>query len=157
MSLGNPDLELVFDGGGDQVVGMRFQGVAVPQGASITNAYLQFEVDEATSVATSLTIRAEASDSAPSFSATHADISSRPTTAAAVGWSPPPWPAKNEAGPDQRSPDLAAVIQEIVDRPGWTAGNSLVLIVMGTGERVAESFDGEADAAPLLHVEYSPE
>jgi hypothetical protein len=46
------------------------------------------------------------------------------------------------------------VIQEIVNRPGWTAGNSLVLIVTGTGERVAESFDGEADAAPLLHVEY---
>ena len=76
---GNPDLELVFDRGGDQVVGMRFQSVPVPQGASITNAYLQFEVDETTSVATSLTIAGEASDDAPIFSSTPTDVSSRPS------------------------------------------------------------------------------
>jgi hypothetical protein len=41
-----------------------------------------------------------------------------------------------------------------VDRPGWASGNSLVLIITGSGENVAESFDGEATAAPLLHIEY---
>ncbi len=59
------------------------------------------------------------------------------------------------AGPDQQTSNLAALIQEIVSRPGWTAGNSLVLLVTGSGVRVAESFDGIASAAPLLHVEYS--
>ena len=43
---------------------------------------------------------------------------------------------------------------------GWVAGdyggNSLVLIITGTGERVAESFDGLPAAAPLLHVEFPP-
>jgi len=46
------------------------------------------------------------------------------------------------------------VIQEIVDRGGWAGGNSLVIIISGTGERVAESYDGASSAAPLLHVEY---
>jgi hypothetical protein len=34
------------------------------------------------------------------------------------------------------------------------SGNSLVLIVSGTGARVAEAFDGTPAAAPLLHVDY---
>jgi hypothetical protein len=44
------------------------------------------------------------------------------------------------------------VIQEIVNRSGWASGNALALIVTGTGERVAESYDGSA--APELHIEY---
>ena len=46
------------------------------------------------------------------------------------------------------------MIQEIVDRPGWVAGNSLVILVSGRGERAAESYDGVAAAAPLLHVDF---
>jgi hypothetical protein len=48
------------------------------------------------------------------------------------------------------------VIQEIVDRPGWSSDNAMVLIITGTGERVAESYDGNSSGAPLLHVEYKP-
>jgi hypothetical protein len=33
--------------------------------------------------------------------------------------------------------------------------DSLVIIVTGSGERVAESYNGDPDGAPLLHVEYS--
>ena len=60
------------------------------------------------------------------------------------------------AGLDQRTADLTSVIQEVVSRPGWAEGNSLVLVVSGTGERVAESADGiSTDDAPMLHIEYS--
>jgi hypothetical protein len=41
-----------------------------------------------------------------------------------------------------------------VNRPGWASGNSLVLIVTGTGRRVAFSYEGMATGAALLHVEY---
>ena len=58
------------------------------------------------------------------------------------------------AGPEQRTPDLAAVLQEIVDHPGWAAGNALAILITGSGERVAESYNGLPAAAPLLHVEY---
>jgi len=47
------------------------------------------------------------------------------------------------------------VIQEIVNRPGWSSGNSLVIIVSGGGERTAESYDGDQAGAPLLYVEYN--
>ena len=41
-----------------------------------------------------------------------------------------------------RTPDIAAVIQEIIDRPGWNPGAALALTISGSGERTAESFDG---------------
>jgi hypothetical protein len=47
-----------------------------------------------------------------------------------------------------------AVIQEIVNRPGWVVGNPLALIVTGTGKRVADAFEGHAAGAPLLHLDY---
>ncbi len=155
MALNGDDLELVFDGG-NQTVGMRFSGVDIPQNAIIVNAYIQFKVDEATSNGTpSLTIQGEKVDNATTFTSLKKNISSRPRTASAVSWSPVPWTIVGQAGPDQRTPNIAAVIQEIVSRPEWSSGNSLVLIITGTGKRIAESFEGSQAGAPLLHVEYN--
>jgi hypothetical protein len=83
------------------------------------------------------------------------DITSRLRTGANVAWAPVPWTTIGEAGPDQRTSDLAPVIQEIVNRAGWMSGNALALIISGSGRRVAEPYDGLPAAAPLLHVEYS--
>ena len=41
-----------------------------------------------------------------------------------------------------------------MNRPGWTTGNSLVIIITGSGERTAEAYNGDQAGAPLLHVEY---
>lgn len=152
--LNSSDLELVYDGS-NQTVGMRFNGVSIPKGASITNATIQFTVDEANTEATSLTIRGQAIDNAPTFSSTSGNISARTKTTASVAWTPPSWTTIGQAGADQRTPDLAAVIQEITNRSGWTAGNSLVIIITGTGERTAVAYEGGAATAPLLHVEWS--
>jgi hypothetical protein len=134
---------------------MRFNGVSIPREATIVNAYLQFQVDETTSVATSLTIEGENIGDAPTFGSSKRNISSRTRTAAAVSWSPVPWTTVGEAGPDQRTPDVSSVVQEIVNGSEWSSGNSLVVIITGTGERVAEAYDGDSAGAPLLHVEYS--
>ena len=149
------DLEMVFDLGGNQTVGLRFPGIGVPQGATIVDAYVQFQVDEVNSGATALTIRGQDADNAVTFTTVSNSIASRPTTGASVGWSPPAWTSVGAAGADQRTPNLAAVIQEIVNRGGWSSGNALALIITGTGERTAESFDGSPGGAPLLHVEYT--
>jgi hypothetical protein len=154
VSLASSDLELVYDGS-NQTVGMRFVGVSIPQGATIVNAYVQFLVNEVVSTATALTIQGQAIDNAPQFVATTGNISSRTRTAASVPWSPVVWPVVGAAGPDQRTPDLTRIIQEIVNRTGWSAGNSLVIIIAGTGERVAEAYDRQTGGAPLLHVEYT--
>jgi len=154
VKLASSDLELVFDGGSDQVVGIRFIGVDIPQGATIVNAYVQFQVDTANSGATTVTVHGEATDNASQFVSSSLNISSRPRTQDNVVWSPVPWTVRGEAGPDQQTPDISSVIQEIVSRPGWASGNSLVIIVTGTGERTAESYDGNQAGAPLLHVEH---
>jgi hypothetical protein len=154
VQINSSDLELVFDDGGNQTVGMRFNGLSIPPGATIVNAYVQFQADETGSTATSLTVQGQAADNAATFTTASGSISSRPKTTAAASWSPPPWTTVGQAGPDQRTPDIALVIQEIVDRPGWASGNSLVIIITGTGERGAVAHNGSPAGAPLLHVEY---
>lgn len=152
------DLELVYDNyvmPGNQTVGIRFNTVNIPVGASILRAYVQFQVDEPTTEATSLVIRGEDADNAGPFFTSTGNISSRQLTTAAVGWVPLSWTVVGEAGPAQQTPDISSVIQEIVDRPGWSNGNSLGIIITGTGRRVAESYEGDSRGAPLLHVEYT--
>jgi uncharacterized protein YjiK len=151
MWVATSDLDLVTDGPDVQTVGMRFTGIQVPQGATVANAYVQFQTDEATSGATSLTVRAQAADNAPPFTTTRFDLSSRPRTGASTGWTPPPWPQVGARGVDQRTPDLSAVVQEVVNRPGWTSGSAVALVITGSGSRVAESFEGTF--APVLHLE----
>jgi uncharacterized protein YjiK len=153
MYLTSTDLELVFDKS-DQTVGMRFSGVHIPQGATIFDAYIQFKVDQANTVDTSLTIRGEYADNSSTFVSSSYNISSRPLTTVSTSWSPGPWTTIGEAGLNQQTPNIAWVIQEIVDRPGWMSGNALAVIITGTGERTAESYEGDQAGAPLLHIEY---
>jgi hypothetical protein len=126
----------------------------VPPGATILDAYIQFQADETHSSTASLTLEAEAADHAAAFLQTTNNLSSRPRTTAFVPWSPVPWLTVGEAGPDQQTSDLSPVIQEIVDRPGWSSGNALAILITGTEKRVAEAFDGDVNGAPLLHVRY---
>lgn len=149
------DLELVTDGSDVQVVGVRFPGVAVPPGAFIEQAWVQFQTDEVSTGTASLTVQGETTPQPPTFTMTTNNVSLRPRTAASVLWSPPAWNTVGEQGPNQRTPSLAAVVQEIVGAATWADGNPIVLIFTGSGRRTAEAHDGDAAAAPLLHVEYS--
>ena len=138
----------------DQTVGLRFADLALPRGVAITNAYVQFTASKTTSEATSLTIQGQAADNPTNFSGTSYNVSARARTTASVAWSPAAW-TSGAAGTVQRTPNLTPIIQEIVSRPGWRSGNALALIITGSGQRVARSYDGEQAAAPLLHLEYS--
>ncbi len=152
--LDSSDLELTEDAGTTQLVGLRFAEAEIPPGATITSAYLQFTVDEPSDAATGLELWGEASDDAATFQAVGQDLSRRPLTTATASWEVAAWPSAGEAGEAQRSPDLSAVLQEIVNRPGWQTGNALVLFIGGTGKRVAEAYDGSPAQAPLLMVTF---
>jgi hypothetical protein len=154
MYLNSNDLELVYDGN-NQVVGIRFSKVNIPKGATITNAYIQFSVDEASSQATALSIQGEANPNSASFTTKTHNISSRLRTFKSATWSPVAWLQLKAKGLDQRTPNLAPIVQEIVNQQGWVAGNSLVMIITGTGKRVAEAYEVDHAGAPLLHIEYS--
>ena len=144
------DLELISDGGTNQIVGMRFNDVNLPNGATITNAYIEFETDELDSGAASLTFSGDDTDNALAFSSTN-KLSTRNKTTA-VSWNNVP--AWNTLDEKHQTPDLSIIIQEIVNRSGWTPNNSIAILVEGAGERTAESYNGEAAAAPLLVIEY---
>ncbi|MFQ5341917.1 MAG: metallophosphoesterase family protein [Anaerolineae bacterium] len=152
--LTSSDLELTNDAGywGQQVVGIRFQNVAVPQGATITRAYIQFVADETQSEPTSLMFYGQAADNAPAFALADHDISGRAKTAASVAWDNVP--AWNTVGETHQTPDLSPSVQEVVNRSGWSSGNGVAFIVAGSGHRTAHSYDWGSAAAPLLHVAY---
>ena len=103
VSLTSSDLELTVDHGINQTIGIRFNNVNLPVGSTVSNAYIQFTVDEASSAATVLTIQGEASGNAAAFDTSASNISLRPRTAASVSWSPVAWPVTGVAGVEQRT------------------------------------------------------
>ncbi|MBN1578182.1 MAG: metallophosphoesterase [Chitinispirillaceae bacterium] len=150
------DLELVNDSNyGDQIIGVRFTGCTIPAGATINNAYIQFTCDETGSDATTVSLRGEAADDASPFTTDNSNVSARSVTDAAVSWTIPAWTTAGASGIDERTPELTAIVQEIVDRSGYTAASSLVFIITGSGRRTAEAYDGSSSAAPKLHVEFT--
>ncbi|MCK5832022.1 MAG: VWA domain-containing protein, partial [Methylococcales bacterium] len=150
-----PLLKISYTVGGatetEQTVGLRFQNVAVPQGATITSATIEFEAANDDSEATSLTIKGEDSDNSSLFVSTANDISSRTQTTASVDWSSiPAW----TNGSRYQTPDITSVIQEIVNRSGWCGNNALAVFLEGTGLRKVKSYENSSTAAPKLSIQY---
>jgi type IV pilus assembly protein PilY1 len=156
MDMTSSDLELV----NNQQVGMRFQGITIEQGATITSAYIEFACDETwPTEATNLTFRGQAHNNPVTFSVDN-NITNRARTSASAVWNIAAGDRWVTVGERHQSPDLSSIIQEIVDRSGWTSGNSLVIIVTGWGRRTAESWNGanshgDLTRAPKLHIEYT--
>ncbi|MCH9741376.1 MAG: hypothetical protein K0U38_11150, partial [Epsilonproteobacteria bacterium] len=148
------DLEMTTDSK-EQTVGIRFQNLFIPSDATISKAYIQFSVDETSSYSTRLSIHGEDVDHANEFSSSKYNISRRVKTTASATWSPLAWNTKHEQGVKQQTSDLTSIVQEVIDREGWQSGNAMSFIISGTGKRVAESYDGESDEAPILHIEYN--
>ena len=63
--------------------------------------------------------------------------------------------ALNELEPDSLLRVLATDPGSVRDFEVFSrqSGNALLILISGDGDRVAESFDGDAAGAPLLHVE----
>lgn len=138
-----------------QVVGLRFTDLEIPRSAQILGAYVEFAAHEPVTRTSSLTIRAQAVDDAPAIASTDgATPVLRPLTTAGVSWSPSARGSTLMEEEAERTPDLAAMLQEIVSRPGWTPGNAVVLVFTRTGD--GAPFDGGQDEAPQLRVDFRP-
>ena len=154
MYTNSSDIELVYDGS-NQTIGLRFAGLNIPKGAVIESAFIQFTVDEVSSGTCKLTIKGHDADNSESFTSTVNSVSGRATTSAEVIWEPAAWPTVGTAGTDQKTPDLRSIVQEIVDRPGYTLNSAISIIIIGTGERTAVAYEGSAGSAALLTVTYT--
>ncbi len=111
IDLNSSDLELTYDSnsilpGFGQVIGLRFTGVDIPNGATVVNAYIQFTTDETDDETTVLNIKGEKVGYAGAFNSTDYDISSRSTTGAAVQWIVPAWSTVGAAQSTQRTPNI---------------------------------------------------
>ncbi|WP_181166178.1 putative Ig domain-containing protein [Mesorhizobium sp. B2-5-5] len=148
------DLELGYDGSTRQTVGLRFTGIDIPKGAIITSAYIQFQANEVKTGAASLLIQGDNTDDASPFTSAAFNVSSLPRTTASTAWTPDPWTIVGEHGLAERTPDLTAIVQEVVNRSGWVALNDMAFVVTGTGTRTADSYEYNPASAPLLHIEY---
>lgn len=152
MDTGSSDLELVDDGG-DQIIGIRFNNVEIPENATVIRAYIQFSTDERVSSqpTTNLTIHGELNANSSTFSSATNDISSRTTTSNSTSWSDlAAWGSIDNAGYHQKTPDLSDEMNEIIGLPGWVQGNPITFIISGSGERVANAYEDSGPAPKLI-------
>lgn len=137
-----------------QTMGLRFQNIGIPKGATITSAVIEFTSAQSSSAAytSDLTIKGFAHDDTPTFSSAGSDISSRAVTANSVAWQPGVWADMEVV----QTPDLSSVVQEVVNRAGWCGNNAMGVRIIGsdTVNRIAHSFDGNSQYAPVLKVTY---
>ncbi len=154
MYLESSDLEFGYDFN-NQMMGLRFTRMHIPQGAKIHEAKIQFTVDEVVNDNPALfNILGEDTDNAQEYSLDTNNINIRPKTSTVVAWLPTDWLQEWERGPAQLTPNLSPIVQEIVDRPGFNENSALAFMIYGSGKRVAKSFDGRKDYAPKLCVKY---
>lgn len=152
----NPTV-LGLDGSNSQVVGLRFDTLQVPPGSRILSAYVEFTANASDATTLPLRITGQSTASAAPFVTGLNNISNRRSsfgTSATVNWSPEAW----TSGIAYRTPDLSAIIQEIVNRTDWANGNALALIIdapSATGSnnrRRPRSYDTGASSAPRLII-----
>ncbi|HMT06866.1 MAG TPA: SdrD B-like domain-containing protein [Pyrinomonadaceae bacterium] len=142
-------------------VGVRFNNITIPQGATITSAYIQFTANNSGTVSAgnpTYTIQGQNVDNAATFATTANNISGRTWLSGQdVSWSPGAW--TQDQTTNTSTPSLTNIVQAIVNRGGWASGNSMAFRVTGSSTnalyREAESWDGGAAAAPRLVVTYS--
>ncbi len=161
MYLGSSDLELSHDGSNNQITGLRFPSVNVPNGATIVSAEIVFEVDQIKSgedVSLDLDIWGESPAGARgAFTGTAYDISSRPRTSTVADWNDVANPNVDD---DLVTSDISAVVQEMVNHASWSSNQAMVFMLQrdagdtGNGNRTVESHDGEPAAAPELRIRY---
>ena len=129
--------------------GFRFTNVTIPSGAQINQANLRLYTRDFHGDV-SLLVSAEDVDNAENFLTD--PVSNRLGTTAQVNWSLTPAVGWNQ------SPNLASLIQEIIDRDNWQAGYSLNLLLHNTGSNGAwavNAYDNLPSEAATLIVTYT--
>jgi hypothetical protein len=143
------DLEFGRDGDGAQSVGLRFDAAAIDPHAEIKSAYFQFQAAETSKGAAHFVIEVEDTTDALVFSKANAP-DDRDYLAQDVDWNPGQW----QKGEIYKSADITALIEAVIAEGGAEALDALAFRISGTGERVAEAFEGDGHA-PELVVNYA--
>jgi hypothetical protein len=138
---------------------VRFTSVNIPQGATITTAYIIFESQYGSSgTVCNVNIYFENADS-PAAPVDWADMNGRSKTAAVAWNNVGDWTASSY----YNSPELSSILQTVVDRPGF--GETVVIAYIydngssDSADRNARSIEpvlaGGSGKAPGLYVEWT--
>jgi type IV pilus assembly protein PilY1 len=134
------------------IMGFMFRGVQIPDGATVTTAYLKVYTNDSGRDSPNVTIKAEYNPAA--FSTSSSNFSGRTLTTASASWVA----TDIGIGAYKNSPSLTSVLQEVVDNGGWTgAGDVAFFLIQNSSSgwlRVA-SWDHATDPPPQLYVEWS--
>lgn len=146
-----------FSGPPYYMSGMVFRNVNIPQGTEIISAHLKiYSHDNRLDGIIYGKVEAEAADDAESLGGSR-HVGSLSRTAASVNWDHyEPWASNTW----YESPDIADVIQEVIDRAGWSPNNDLTILYSTRnnegGNRNYSSYDRGGDLAPKLEITYVP-
>lgn len=149
MSINSSDLDL-----NEYTVGLLYNNVTIPQGATITSAYIRFRSeDNSPSSSASVKIYAEDVDDASTFSYSDDDITDRTKTSASTTWSIERWYTNSY----YNSADFTSVVQEVINRSNWSSGNKLNIIIEPNSgsDRDAISRDNSSSSAPEIFITYT--
>lgn len=143
-------------------IGWRFTGVTIPQGATITSALLTMYVSNVNGgVLALVSFWGEATDNAATF-ASGATPQNRTHTTAQVNqtFTTVNWGTVGYQTNGTEIPDLATIIQEIVNRPGWASGNALAIVATDNGSTNpgyvgTATWDNASTKATKLDITYT--
>ena len=144
--------------GRQALTGLRFEGVRIPRGATVTSASLIFtpSADEKREI--KWKIQAEKAGDSAAFTATDGDLSGRAKTGASETWTLPDWREEEAV----ESVDLTEVVEEVTDQTGWCGGNALSFLISREGDEddlayKRRFFGFEASLDRVVRFEYSYE
>lgn len=106
--------------------GTRFLNVTIPQGATINSATLEVYIATTSYDDPHIDIYGEDQDNAGVFTTAANNIQNRTRTTAKVDWD-----GTGIGTGWETLPDVATLIQEIVNRAGWSSGNALAILFDG--------------------------
>ncbi len=153
-------LDLVFDSEanpwrGNQISALHYMNVDIPSGSTVVYAYVQFTSRGTSGINPSLLqLTMQAADNAPTLGWNSFNYSSRPRTSA-VAWTPALWSTANISSASERTPNLASILQQVIDRQGWAEGNNVAVFIEGMGRRSSWSWDQSPSRAAQLCVSYA--
>lgn len=151
----NTASELTFRDRDNSYIGLRFQNLAITQGATIKNAYLEFtSYNNYNNSGASMLIRGVNQDNPSNFRRwTRYLLRDKPKTSASVAWSSIPNWYRNGL---YRSPPITNIVQEIVNRGGWDIGNNMMIVLSDftNAKRGGYTYSGKPSGAAKLIIEF---
>jgi len=124
----------------------RFSSVTIPIGATITNAFIRFTASNTRGGVTVRTNIHFVDDADPSTPTTYNDVENASLTSEVAWDNVSAW---NSAGVYD-TPDIASILQDVIDLGGWASGNAVIVQVREDGSNNG----AYRQAATREHVSY---